>query len=195
MERMEFMRRLWDALETLSSEERQDICNDYEEHFRIGNENGKTEEEIAAELGNPEELAASYLEESASKAAQTPPAQGYAAYSQDYPSQPGNQGENKTAVTVVLILLIIFVGIPAVPAVIGIWCALLGVMLGMFAAFIGMMAALFMVPGILLKLGCFFLGLVFLALGLLSVCGLVGGTKLIGKGIKAFFSYCGRIFR
>lgn len=33
-----------------------EIKNDYEEHFRIGVENGKTEEEISTELGNPREI-------------------------------------------------------------------------------------------------------------------------------------------
>lgn len=34
----------------------QEIKNDYEEHFRIGKEEGKTEEEISKELGNPSEI-------------------------------------------------------------------------------------------------------------------------------------------
>ena len=42
-----------------------DILNDYEEHFRIGLENGKTEAEIAGSLGSPEELGASFVEENA----------------------------------------------------------------------------------------------------------------------------------
>ncbi|WP_297812041.1 DUF4097 family beta strand repeat-containing protein [uncultured Finegoldia sp.] len=33
-----------------------EIKNDYEEHFKIGLENGKTEEEISKELGNPREI-------------------------------------------------------------------------------------------------------------------------------------------
>lgn len=60
MTKAEFMARLQTALSQMPQQERDDILNDYEEHFRIGGEQGKTEEEIAAALGSPEELGSSY---------------------------------------------------------------------------------------------------------------------------------------
>lgn len=50
-----------DAIKGLSSDERQDILNDYEEHFSMGKEEGKTEEEIAAALGLPNKIAKELL--------------------------------------------------------------------------------------------------------------------------------------
>lgn len=62
MNKIEFLSRLNRALEHLPQQEREDILNDYEEHFRISAEMGKTEEETAEGLGSPEELGATYVE-------------------------------------------------------------------------------------------------------------------------------------
>ena len=68
MRKEEFLARMDQALAALPYTERADILGDYVEHFRVGEEGGKTGEEIAAGLGSPEDLAASYLE------GRTPPA-------------------------------------------------------------------------------------------------------------------------
>jgi hypothetical protein len=57
----EFMREMERDLDKVSEAERREILYDYEEHFRIGRENGKTEEEICMELGDPREIASSYI--------------------------------------------------------------------------------------------------------------------------------------
>jgi hypothetical protein len=57
----EFMREIGKELDKVSETERADIMYDYEEHFMIGKENGKTEEEICLELGSPKEIANNYL--------------------------------------------------------------------------------------------------------------------------------------
>lgn len=61
MNKEEFMRQMGEALDKISEAERSDILYDYEEHFMVGKENGKTEEEICLELGNPKEIANNYL--------------------------------------------------------------------------------------------------------------------------------------
>ena len=61
----EFLDRLKASISSLPLQDQADILNDYEEHFRIGMENGKTEAEIADSLGSPEELGASFVEENA----------------------------------------------------------------------------------------------------------------------------------
>lgn len=61
--KQEFLHRLKASISSLSIQDQADILNDYEEHFRIGMENGKTEAEIADSLGSPEELGASFVEE------------------------------------------------------------------------------------------------------------------------------------
>ncbi|MCQ6268313.1 DUF1700 domain-containing protein [Fictibacillus sp. WQ 8-8] len=53
----EFLSQLKDQLKELPEADRQDILYDYEEHFRLGLEEGKTEEEIAASLGQPKAIA------------------------------------------------------------------------------------------------------------------------------------------
>ncbi len=63
--KQEFLDRLKASIGALPAQDQADILNDYEEHFRIGMENGKTEAEIADSLGSPEELGASFTEESA----------------------------------------------------------------------------------------------------------------------------------
>ena len=62
MNKIEFLSRLNQVLVHLPQQEREDILNDYEEHFRISAEMGKTEEETAKGLGSPEELGATYVE-------------------------------------------------------------------------------------------------------------------------------------
>ncbi len=53
MSRREFLNILAQSITHLSKEEQDEILYDYEEHFRIGLEQGKTEDEIAESLGNP----------------------------------------------------------------------------------------------------------------------------------------------
>lgn len=62
MTKTEFLQQLYNNLLPLTSEERKEIIQDFEEHFSIGLESGKTEEQICAELGSPESCAASYLQ-------------------------------------------------------------------------------------------------------------------------------------
>jgi uncharacterized membrane protein len=58
--RKEFLKTLELSLQDFTDEERKDILYDYEEHFRIGTESGKTDEELISELGNPENIANQY---------------------------------------------------------------------------------------------------------------------------------------
>ena len=60
MNKQEFMGKLSYALVNMPYEEKNDILYDYEEHFRIALEKGKTEEEAAGSLGNPEAIAKAY---------------------------------------------------------------------------------------------------------------------------------------
>lgn len=61
MNKKEFLNALEYALRNLNGEVRNDILKDYEEHFEIGAMKGKTEEEIAEELGNVDDIAEEYL--------------------------------------------------------------------------------------------------------------------------------------
>ena len=57
MKKDEYIGKLTKLLRKLPKEEKQDIISDYEEHFMIGLEKGRTEEEISEALGNPKTLA------------------------------------------------------------------------------------------------------------------------------------------
>ncbi|MBP0724987.1 DUF1700 domain-containing protein [Bacillus sp. RG28] len=61
MNKEKFLKQLNLSLKKLSSNERHDILQDYEEHFAIGLEEGKTEEEIASSLGSPTQIAKELL--------------------------------------------------------------------------------------------------------------------------------------
>src|SRR5690625_2271061 len=52
-----FLKELCAALQPLSEDERKGIIQDFEEHFMIGKEEGKTEAQIAAALGSPQKIA------------------------------------------------------------------------------------------------------------------------------------------
>jgi len=57
MNKKEFLGRLSELIKDIPEEEKNDILFDYEEHFRIGLEKGRKEEEIAASLGDPKVIA------------------------------------------------------------------------------------------------------------------------------------------
>lgn len=56
MTKNEYMEKLNEALSGFDSEIRDEIVADYEEHFEAGQANGKTDDEIAEELGSIEDL-------------------------------------------------------------------------------------------------------------------------------------------
>jgi uncharacterized membrane protein len=63
MKKKDFLSILEQKLAKLPESERSDIISDYAEHFSIGTEAGKTEEEISRALGDPRRIAATYLTE------------------------------------------------------------------------------------------------------------------------------------
>lgn len=57
MTEQQFLQQLEQAMESLPAEERNDILQDIREYFANGRADGKSENEIAAELGSPEAIA------------------------------------------------------------------------------------------------------------------------------------------
>ena len=57
MNRKQFIDQLTVNLRGIPKEDRLDIISDFEEHFKIGMENGRTENELSDSLGNPQTLA------------------------------------------------------------------------------------------------------------------------------------------
>lgn len=61
MNKHQFLAKLSSGLKQLPAAERQDILQDFEEHFSIGKESGKSEEQILATLGSPQQIAKDML--------------------------------------------------------------------------------------------------------------------------------------
>ena len=57
MNKEEYLKKLSKLVKRLPKEDKEEILLDYEEHFRIGMENGRTAEEISEALGDPENVA------------------------------------------------------------------------------------------------------------------------------------------
>jgi len=57
MNKKKFMNEIKRNLKGLSKEDRDEIIEDYEEHFEIGKKKKRSENEIAKSLGNPKQLA------------------------------------------------------------------------------------------------------------------------------------------
>lgn len=64
MNKKEFLEKLDKALTGIPKDEKKEILCDYENHFEIGLERDRTEEEIADSLGNPASIAKSITVES-----------------------------------------------------------------------------------------------------------------------------------
>ena len=73
MNKQEFLAILRANLYGMDSNTVNDILYDYEEHFRIGLENNKTEEEISKALGNPVQIANAYKADNFIKKAEISP--------------------------------------------------------------------------------------------------------------------------
>lgn len=71
MNRNEFMSKLQTILGNISPSAKDEIMYDYREHFEIGLEQGKTEEEICIGLGDPKAIARQYRAEYMVKQADT----------------------------------------------------------------------------------------------------------------------------
>ena len=60
MNREEYLAALRKSLGRTAEEEKKEILADYDEHFRVGLSEGRTEEEIAKALGNPSAIGKTY---------------------------------------------------------------------------------------------------------------------------------------
>ncbi len=76
MNKDEYLERLTELVKDMPKEEREDILLDYEEHFMIGLEKGRTEEEISRALGDPETVAKQIKVEQKIKKAEDKPSVG-----------------------------------------------------------------------------------------------------------------------
>lgn len=76
MNKDEYLEKLTELVKDMPKEDKQDILLDYEEHFIIGMEKGRTEEEISEALGDPETVAKQIKVEQKIKKAEDKPSVG-----------------------------------------------------------------------------------------------------------------------
>lgn len=112
MTKVEFLQELYNHLSGFSPAERDEIIQDFEEHFSAGIELGKSEEQICEELGTPYSCAMQYInpqQASSSAGTKEQPAVKKAAFnagSQTY-QKPNFDRRNKTLWTLMFIFFVL----------------------------------------------------------------------------------------
>lgn len=188
MQRNEYLNSLRSYLKGLPENEIREILLDYEEHFAIGRDKGKTDEEIVLELGAPNEVADS-IRQTLGKEQDS---------SGKQPPSPGNtDGTRKLLILILLIgLNLVFVLGPFLGIVgflFGIFAAGVGISIGGTAMLLGFPVAFFIPgfqPGIITVIA-FGIGLI--ALGALMVVLGVVLTKLLYKLTTAYLAWNRRL--
>lgn len=158
MTKKEYLDKLTKELGTMSYNDVKDILSDIEEHFASGVQAGKTEDQTAAELGDPRELAAEYKD-----GADLPRILEKKTEKQKKPKAP----EPTSATVLFCVLITVFVAIPA-------FIALLAFCLALLVAEVGVAAG-----GVILLITCW-------GFGAFKITGLLGGLALIALAIFGF---------
>lgn len=172
MSKEQFLMKLEASLKRICKEERQDILQDYEEYFAIGMEQGKSEQEISASLGNTKQIAKELL----------------ASYHLDKVERTTSAGNIFRAVWAVIGLGFFNILIVLAP-----FCVLLGVAVSGWAvslAFIlsplGVVVNLFMSQFVLSDL---FFSLALCGIGIFIAMGMLVATKAITKGFIRYLKF------
>lgn len=172
MNKDQFLKQLEASLKKLSAAERQDILQDYEEYFTVGMGEGKSDQEIAASLGNPKQIAKEIL----------------ASYHLDLVEQTASAGNIIRAVWAVIGLGFFNLLIVLAP-----FCALAAVVVAGWAASAGFILAPL---GILFNLfiGEFRMYDLFFSLGLCGIgifiaMGMFVATKALAKGFIRYLKF------
>ena len=187
MNREQFLARLGKALGGLSAAEKREILADYEEHFRSGLAEGRSEEEIARALGSPAVLGGSYRVESLTDSSR----QGWGA-----------------ADVIRAVFASLSLGLFNAIIVLGPFIGLLGVLAGLWAAagslaLSGVAGMLGGIVGPFLPalsgmtvwnaLFVFFAGVALAALGLLAMLGMVALTRWFTVLVARYVRFNARI--
>lgn len=185
-------------LKSFTDDEINDILYDYEEHFSIDLSSGKTEEEIAEELGDPKDIAEHYKKTKSTNFEDT--ANFYAEKVKDTSKQISSNISNNInnyfdLITKILITVILLLCIPLILSIIGIIIGILlfGILF-MIAGFIGIIAStsisiLTISPLSTLFIGIGFLSISTIALGLLMTILSLYVIKIFINVSKKLYGY------
>jgi len=189
MNKERFLAELRSSLGRMKEEERREVVYDYEEHFRMGAADGKSEEQIAHDLGNPRHIARSYVIDALLE-------------------EPKDGG----GVTATSVLRAVFASISLtffnVIFILGPFLGLVGVLIGLWATAVALaasgvavvlspLAALF-APGFFNLAGLnpafiIFAGIGVAGLGVLSGIGMWKLSQLFVRGTAAYLRFNARI--
>ena len=190
MTREQFLWQLRLSLGNMPDADKQDIVYDYEEHFRIGLADGKSEVQIAESLGNPRVIGNSYRIDAML----------------NVPKEGGSVPAASVLGAVFASISLTFFNIIFV---LGPFFGLVGVLFGMWAtavslavAGIGLMvspilpgATQFIANPLLNGAFVFFSGIGIAALGVLASIGMLALTKWFFIGVAAYVKLNARIIR
>ena len=188
MNKKEFLHILEMSLSDFKDEEKKEILYDYEEHFRIGEQNGKSEYELIKELGDPNNIANQYRTSN---------------------KQENNQGsknraeeDNPIIVPIIATCGLLFfnlffilgpyLGIAG--TIIGLFCAAIGIIIaGVGAILVTILSPFFPlyigIPNGISIFGIILLGIGTTALGLLFLIGMCYVCKYFYKGTVKYINW------
>lgn len=218
MNKNEFIDAMEKTLIRLPKADRDDILSDYEAHFAIGVENGKTEEEVSASLGDPYELAATYLENlpegsKSAPASQPTESESDAADSPIYdaPTYGAPKAASRPAACTTSrassespdngsVVLVVFLSIAAAFAlftVVSAWLALPCLVFACFVCAAALAAACgaLMLQSVLIGVGLLLAAIAAVALGILGIIACIASVKGIIWLVKKFIELCRNLLK
>lgn len=189
MTKEQFLTQLQDQLSVLPPEESSELMEDYAAHFAFGLQNGKTEQEISRELGNPLELAQEAIRERNAASEHvywSNPAVAHPGFADNQASQPFTstshpQTKRRGGVATVFIISgLVLLNLIVVPLLLSLWLTVIGFALSAFG---------FVLSPVLVLLDYafghgFYPAKAFASVSLIGVGILLGlGTKYLFKGM------------
>jgi len=189
MSKERFLSDLKSALGRMSEEERREVVYDYEEHFRMGAAEGKSEEQIAQGLGNPRVIGRSYAIDALLE-------------------EPKGGGDVKAASVLRAVFASISLTFFNIIFILGPFLGFVGVLIGLWATAVALGASgvavvlspigALVVPGFVNLSGVsplflIFAGIGVAGLGVLAGIGMWKVTQLFVRGTAAYLRFNARI--
>ncbi|MNH89947.1 hypothetical protein D3C73_424800 [compost metagenome] len=139
MNKREFLSHLYVHLSVLPPEERDELMEDYENHFAFAEQNGKSESDVVRELGDPAELA----KEAIGERNVHPPDPVYwmnPKHSSVPVTEPTNSRSHNGFTTSMIYVGLFFLNLIVVPLLLSCWAGAAGIAVGAFAGLISPLA-------------------------------------------------------
>lgn len=143
MKKREFLDLLKFYLKDMPTVMVDDIISDYEEHFQIAMENGKTQEQVCDELGSPELIAKDYINNEKGKFRPIINEIKDKTQEEDIKNFGEKKNYKKTSKNIIWIVFLVLAAIIFIPPIFGVGVALIASILGLFAVVISIVVSIF----------------------------------------------------